>query len=97
MTRKTVLITGASGFVGCRLAERLALGSNWKVVAAVHRFSGPGVARLGRLPGELVSANLLDQQGLTKIAQSAEIIVHLAYGNRGSRKEKRADRNKLFQ
>ncbi len=90
MTRKTVLITGASGFVGCRLAERLALGSKCKVVAAVHRFSGHGVARLGRLPVELVAADLLDLQSLTKAAENADIIVHLAYGSRGSKKEKRA-------
>lgn len=90
MSHRTVLITGASGFVGCRLAERLALGSRCKVVAAVHRFSGPGVARLARLPVELIAVDLLDLQALTKAAQNADFIVHLAYGNRGSKKEKKA-------
>lgn len=88
MAHKRVLITGASGFIGCRLAERLALGSEYTVIAMVHRFSGSGVARLGRLPVELISVDLLDLEALTRVAGEADIIIHLAYGNRGSKKEK---------
>jgi nucleoside-diphosphate-sugar epimerase len=88
MPHKRVLITGASGFVGCRLAERLALGSEYKVIAMVHKFSGSGVARLGRLPVDLVSVDLLDFEALSRVAEEADIIIHLAYGNRGSKKEK---------
>jgi nucleoside-diphosphate-sugar epimerase len=90
MPNKTVLITGAPGFVGCRLAERLTLEHGYKTIAAVHRFSGPGLARLARLPVEFVAADLLDLQSLSKAARGADIIVHLAYGNRGSKKEKKA-------
>ena len=50
MSNKNILITGATGFVGNRLAERLALGTDYNVTAMAHRFSGPGLARLARRP-----------------------------------------------
>jgi nucleoside-diphosphate-sugar epimerase len=37
----------------------------------------------------LVAASLLDLQALSKAAKNADIIVHLAYGSRGSKKEKK--------
>jgi nucleoside-diphosphate-sugar epimerase len=89
VSHKKVFITGASGFVGCRLAERLVLGTDFQVLAGVHRFSGPGVARLGRLSLELVLADVLDPKALAEVAKDCDIIVHLAYGSRGDKKQKK--------
>jgi nucleoside-diphosphate-sugar epimerase len=89
MDTKNVLITGATGFVGSRLAERLVLGTDHNVTAVVHRFSGPGLARLARLPVKLFQADLLDPESLEKAAKNCHIIIHLAYGSSGDNKTKR--------
>jgi nucleoside-diphosphate-sugar epimerase len=81
MDERTVLITGASGFVGCRLAERLAFTEGYRVLAGLHRYGGTGVARLARLPIRMVLADMLDLQALTTAAKEADFIVNLAYGS----------------
>ncbi len=89
MTNKTVLVTGATGFVGSRLVERLVLGTDYKVKAMIRRFSGAGLARLARLPVELVLADLLDLDALTEAAQNCELIVHCAYGSSGNSQQQK--------
>ena len=89
MTDKNILITGATGFLGNRLAERLALGTDYSVTAMVHKFSGPGLARLARLPINLIQADLLNEESLSKAAENCHIIVHLAYGTAGDEAVKR--------
>ena len=83
MANKTILVTGGTGFVGNRLTERLVLGTDYSVTALIHRFSGPGLTRLARLPVNLVKADLLDEESLLRAAENCHIIIHLAYGNTG--------------
>ena len=85
MGNETVLITGATGFVGGRLVERLALGTDYQVKAMVRTFSGPGLARIARLPVELVLADLLDTESLIRAARSCDVVVHCAYGSSGGK------------
>ena len=89
MPNRRILITGATGFVGCRLAERLALGSDCQVRALIHRFTGPGLARLCRLPVTLVNADILDPAAVLKAADGCDIIIHLAYGRTGTEHQRR--------
>ncbi len=89
MPNKRLLITGATGFVGCRLAERLALGSDYQVRALIHRFSGPGLARLCRLPVTLVNADILDPAAVLEAADGCSTIIHLAYGRAGTEHQRR--------
>ena len=89
MSNKRILITGATGFVGCRLAERLVMGSDHQVRALIHRFSGPGLARLCRLPVTLVNADILDPAAVLEAADGCDIIIHLAYGRAGDENQRR--------
>lgn len=88
-TRNRVLITGASGFLGCRLAERLFADGRYEVRAMVRRFSGPGLARLSRLPIEIAVADLLDATAIAQAAQGCDYVVHCAYGYEGPDAQRR--------
>ena len=83
MEDKKILVTGGTGFVGNRLIQRLVLGTDYNVTALIHRFTGPGIARLARLPINLIQADLLDEDTLSMAAENCHVIVHLAYGTAG--------------
>jgi nucleoside-diphosphate-sugar epimerase len=88
MGNETVLVTGSTGFVGGRLVERLVLGTDYKAVAMVRRFSGPGLARLARLPVDLVLGDVLDLESLIRAAKGCDVIVHCAYGSGGDESQR---------
>ena len=76
--RRRVLITGATGFIGGRLAEVLSLRDGWQVRALVHN---PGRAsRLARLPVEMVVGELNATADLTTLTQGCDAVVHCAIG-----------------
>lgn len=72
---RTALITGASGFVGGHLAERLA-GEGWRVRALVRATSS--VERLKALGAELRTGSLDDVDALTAATDGADTVFHLA-------------------
>lgn len=77
-SQRRVLITGATGFIGSRLAERLALGEGWQVRALVHK---PGNAsRLARLPVEMVQGDLQSQADIDRAIEDCDAVVHCAIG-----------------
>jgi nucleoside-diphosphate-sugar epimerase len=72
---RTALITGATGFVGGHLAERLAA-DGWTVRALVRPTSD--TARLRALGAEFASGSLDDVDALTAAADGADTVFHLA-------------------
>lgn len=76
---RRVLIAGASGFIGCRLSERLHFGSDWKVRALIRT---PGRAvRLGRMPIEFAVGDLTSETDLAKALEGCDAVVHSVVGN----------------
>jgi nucleoside-diphosphate-sugar epimerase len=73
--RRRVLITGATGFVGGHLAERLTA-EGWEVRALVRPTSD--TARLRRLGAELWTGSLGDREAVERAAQGVEVVYHLA-------------------
>ncbi len=83
--KQRVLVTGASGFIGSRVAELLALRDGWNVRALVHN---PGsVSRLARLGIEMCSGSLLNQTDLARALDGCDSVAHLAYGTVFQRRE----------
>lgn len=72
---RTALITGASGFVGGHLAERLAR-DGWTVRALVRASSN--TARLKELGAELRTGSLGDADAISAAADGADCVFHLA-------------------
>ena len=72
---RTALITGASGFVGGHLAERLS-GQGWRVRALVRASSD--TTRLKALGAELATGSLDDADAIAAAADGADTVFHLA-------------------
>jgi nucleoside-diphosphate-sugar epimerase len=73
-----VLVTGASGFLGGRLVEKMLRDSRWSLRAMAHR---PGKAvRLARNNVEIVWADLLKKDEVEQTVSGVDIVVHCAYG-----------------
>jgi len=84
--RRRVLVTGATGFIGSRVAEILKLRDGWDVRAIVHN---PGNAsRLARLPIEMVQGDLKDDEKVRRLVDGCQAVVHCAVGTAwGQRRE----------
>ena len=76
---KRVLITGGGGFIGVALAERL-VGDNH--ITLLDRDFDNNTFALSGLKDhrniELARVDILDAPALAKVAQDAEIVVHMA-------------------
>jgi predicted dehydrogenase/nucleoside-diphosphate-sugar epimerase len=85
-TKRRVLVTGATGFIGSRVAEILCLRDSWDVRALVHN---PGNAsRLARLPVEMIQGDLKSPEEARRLTADCDAVVHCAIGTAwGQRRE----------
>jgi len=86
----SALVTGASGFIGGRLAERLATEEGLRVRAMVR--NAKRAERLRNLPLEIVKADLLDLPSLREAVDGCDLVFHCAAVVRET-----GDRNEFFR
>jgi nucleoside-diphosphate-sugar epimerase len=75
---RKILITGATGFIGGRLAE-MACERNIPVVALVRTWSH--AARLSRLSARMVHGDVLNPDSLRAAMQGCDVVFHCAVDN----------------
>jgi nucleoside-diphosphate-sugar epimerase len=71
---RTIFVTGATGFIGGRVCERLVQAGATRVRALVHTL--PHAARIARLPITLCPGNLLDRNSLEPAMGDSQIVIH---------------------
>jgi dihydroflavonol-4-reductase len=79
-----ILLTGGSGFIGQRLARRIAERGD-SLVALVRRTSRPGV--LKELGAQLAFGDIATGEGLAEAAQGVDCVIHLAGVTKGRQPE----------
>ena len=74
-----ILVTGASGFIGARLVQRLARNCRRPVTALVHRLGTVGTARVAALSGvRLVAGDIRDSSIVDEAMHGCTAVVHCA-------------------
>ena len=78
MTPTKILLTGATGFIGTRLCERLKL--HWRLPyrALVRNYTH--ATRIARLDSEMMPGDLTNVDALVKALDGCDTIVHMAHG-----------------
>ena len=87
----TVLVTGATGFIGGRLVERLIQQGDVQVRCIVRDSSH--TARVGQLPVELLPMDLSNTDGMHRAVNGVDYVFHCAYDWRSRRQNINGLRN----
>ena len=87
LSGRRVLVTGGTGFLGSRVVEKLVLehGAHVRVLTSNYARA----ARAARFDLELVRGDVGDRDLVRAAAEGCDVIVHCAYGSRGSERERR--------
>lgn len=72
---KTVLVTGANGFVGARLCRRFHH-DGWRVIAGVRKTSN--LANLDEVPVEFRQGDVCDSETLPELVDGVDVVIHNA-------------------
>lgn len=78
---QTVLVTGATGFIGGRLVEHLVRAEGATVRALVRNFAN--APRLARFAIDMIPGDLLSPEALDRAVAGCDVVFHCAYGNGG--------------
>ncbi|MGH9405099.1 MAG: NAD-dependent epimerase/dehydratase family protein [Terriglobia bacterium] len=76
---KTIFVTGATGFIGGRVCERLVQAGARDVRALVHSVQRS--PRIARLPIRLCPGNLLERTSLRDALGDAQVVIHCGLGD----------------
>jgi nucleoside-diphosphate-sugar epimerase len=87
LTSSRVLVTGATGFIGGRLVERLVREKGATVRALVRNFAN--APRIARFPIEMIPGDLSSPEALERAVEGCDVVFHCAYGAQGTDAERR--------
>jgi nucleoside-diphosphate-sugar epimerase len=74
---RTALVTGATGFIGGRLVERLMGNDGWKVRGLVRDYAK--AARIARFDVEMVHGEIADPEAVGEAVRGCDVVFHCAY------------------
>jgi nucleoside-diphosphate-sugar epimerase/predicted dehydrogenase len=80
--RPVAVVTGATGFIGGHLVERLDEAGEYDLVLPVRRYRT--CAPVARYAAPMPKVDLQDRETVRRLLRGARLVVHLAYGRDGS-------------
>jgi nucleoside-diphosphate-sugar epimerase len=83
-----ILVIGASGFLGGRLAERLVVEHEARVRVLIRRVAS--ATRLARFPVEVIAGDILDAAAVARAAEGCTVLFNCAKGTGGDAARRRA-------
>ncbi len=83
-----VLVVGASGFLGGRLAERLVVEHGARVRVLIRRVAS--ATRLARLPVEVIAGDILESSAVSRASEGCAVLFNCAKGTGGDAARRRA-------
>ncbi|HEX4954578.1 MAG TPA: NAD-dependent epimerase/dehydratase family protein [Thermoanaerobaculia bacterium] len=83
---RRVMVTGAAGFIGGRLVERLRLEIGAEVRVLVRGVAS--ASRLARFPVDFVRGDVTDPAALAAAVRDCDVVFHCAYGTSGSQRHR---------
>jgi nucleoside-diphosphate-sugar epimerase len=83
---KRILVTGATGFIGGRLVERLFLEKGARIRTLVRDFKN--ASRLARFPVEMIGGDISNGEMVANAMEGCEVVFHCAYDFSGSTEQK---------
>lgn len=88
LSGRTVLVTGATGFIGGRLVEKLILDEGAHVKVLLRNFAR--APRIARFALDMIPGDVTDPAAVRRAATGCDVIVHCAFGNSGTPQQQRA-------
>lgn len=77
LSGKTVLVTGATGFIGDRVVEKLILEHGANVRVVIRNYSS--ASRLARFPIDIRRVDLADAEAVREAARGCDVVMHCAH------------------
>lgn len=77
--RETILVTGASGFIGGWIVEMLHLSNSADVRAGIRSWSS--AARLARFPVKIVLCDVMDKESIAAAMTGVNCVIHCVAGS----------------
>ena len=73
--QKTVLVTGAGGFIGLNVVKEYAK-HNWKILAIVHNKIPHELYEINNI--EIIKGDVTNKDFMMQFAQSVDVVAHIA-------------------
>ncbi|MCK5013087.1 MAG: NAD-dependent epimerase/dehydratase family protein [Candidatus Omnitrophica bacterium] len=93
LSNQRVLVTGATGFLGSRLVEKLIIDHNARVRVIIRNFNK--AARIARFGIEIIKGDVTDPDNVDSAVKDCDIVIHCAWSYSDKHNEKETKQSNI--